>query len=356
VANIFWTGRHTGLARGFLHYEDYYGTVVDALQRMTLVRDIPAVVGWRVGAGELRGRKRASQINGDFLGWLDRLDGRPFFAFLNYMDVHVPYLPPAPQAGRFGPIRPELRSPSGEAGDQSQETFSAEPMTFRIDRYDESTLYLDEQIGELLDQLERRGLIEKTVIVVTADHGEHLGEHGLVEHGKSLYAMETRVPLILHYPGVSPVRVTSPVSTINLAATIAALADLPDSPFPGQSLVAAPESARIEAIPVVSEMGGTGVRDAPAGKGWLKSLVSGQWHFIIRQNGTAELFDISRDTAETTNLAATPQGQEVAQDLRARLERIIGGPMPGAQATLPSSSSPSGFRPIATRPGRQALP
>jgi arylsulfatase A-like enzyme len=354
VANTFWAGRHTGLSRGFLHYEDFYGTPGDALQRMALVRDAQWLQSL-LGRLNVPVRKRASQINRDFLGWVDRIDGRPFYAFLNYMDVHAPYQPPTSHEGRFGPIRPELRERSLAAATSPGEGLSPARLAHRTDRYDESLLYLDEQIGRLLGELERRNLREKTIIIVTSDHGEHLGEHGLVEHGKSLYTQETRVPLILWYPEVLPRRITAPVSPINLAATAASLAGLRPAPFPGTSLALMAEGAGAGAVPVVSEMGGTGVRDAPAGKGWLKSLVSGPWHLIVRQHGGVELFDITRDTAETTNLAATPIGAAVAGELQAELGRIVGQPIGAARAGPLPSASPSGSRRIAGRPGPPAL-
>jgi arylsulfatase A-like enzyme len=322
VANIFWTGRHTGLARGFLHYEDFYGTLGDALQRMTLVRDFQKLQEW-TGGVDIRGRKHASHINDDFLGWVDRLDGRPFFAFLNYMDVHAPYLPPAPFEGMFGPVRPEFRPRKLEIGNEPLKTPSAQMLVHRIDRYDESLRYLDEHIGRLLAQLEQRGLLENTAIIVTSDHGEHFGEHGLHEHGKSLYTQETQVPLIIRRPGgTAGGRVKEPVSTINLAATVGALTGLPPATFPGRSLLPQ-RGGSTDGVPVFSEMGETGLRGAPAGQGWLRSLVDRQWHFILRQNGEMELYDLVQDPEETNNLAPSPDHAAVVRRLRDKLEKIL---------------------------------
>jgi arylsulfatase A-like enzyme len=324
VANVFWGGRHTGLARGFMHYEDFYGTLGDALQRMTLVRAFPGVLD-RLGVN-LKGRKPAAVISRDFLNWEDGLGDRPFFAFLNFMDVHAPYLPPPEYEGRFGPRLPDLRRPAREVAARGRSLPPPDELAYRIDRYDESLTYLDASIGAMLDELERRGRLATTVVIVTSDHGEHFGEHGLVEHGKSLYIQETRVPLIISLPGAHPGRrIARPVSTTRLAATIRDLAGLPASDLPGRSLFAPPGHAEY----VLSEMGSTGGEDSPAGRGWLKSLVDGRWRYVRRESGRRELYDMATDLRDSINLAATPHGAVVA----GRLEAVLGtvGRLPPAQ-------------------------
>ena len=321
VANTFWAARHTGLARGFLHYEDFYGTLGDALQRMTLIRAFPQV--WElVGVADIPGRKRGADINRDFLQWVDRLDGRPFFAFLNYIDVHAPYLPPSSHEGRFGPRRPEFRPNRLEIGNQENTLPPPEQLIYRVDRYDESLRYLDERIGLMLGELDRRGVLDNTAVIVTSDHGEHFGEHRLIEHGKSLYVQEIRVPLLIRPPGgMAGVRVAQPVSAVRIAATVGDLAGLSDAPFPGQSLLADQGGT---AAAVLSEMGSTGGGTAPAGKGWLKSLVSGRWHLILRQSGLVELYDLQTDSTDSIDLAKTPQGAAVVARLRSELENLAG--------------------------------
>jgi arylsulfatase A-like enzyme len=324
VANTFWAARHTGLARGFAHYEDFYGTPGDALQRMTLVRELQRLTEF-LGAVDIRGRKRAPHINREFLRWSNRIDDRPFFAFLNYMDVHAPYLPPAGYEGRFGPVHEEFKPRRLEVGNQASQPVSAGERTHRVDRYDESLLYLDNHVGQLLRELDRRSILDSTVIIVTSDHGELFGEHGFVEHGKSLYRQETHVPLIIRYPAHigRGARVSGRVSSIRLAATIAGLLGIGESPFPGRSLLE--EVGRDSAAaPLVTELGRTRVRGTPAADGWVRSLVSGQWHFILLESGKHELYDLDADPEEVNDLAPTAAGREVVERLRPELAQLIG--------------------------------
>src|SRR6185436_16836154 len=102
------------------------------------------------------------------------------------------------------------------------------------DAYDESIAYLDSRIGQLFTDLEARGVLANTIVVVTADHGEEFGEHGLFYHGHSLYRAALDVPLLMSWPGHLPARtvVSRPVSLRNLGATLIELA-LPGDSFPG---------------------------------------------------------------------------------------------------------------------------
>jgi arylsulfatase A-like enzyme len=326
VANTFWAARHTGLARGFVHYEDFYGTAGDALQRMTLVRELQRFTEL-LGAVDIRGRKRARHVNAEFLRWVDRDVDRPFFAFLNYMDVHAPYLPPGDYEGRFGPLRPEFRPKRLEVGNRNQQALSAGERAYRVDRYDESLLYLDAHIGQLMAELDRRGILDSTIVIITSDHGELFGEHGFVEHGKTLYRQETLVPLIIRYPSRIPagVRVSSRVSSIRLASTIFDILAIRDSPFPGASLLAELDSDSADSYPVVAELGRTRVRGTPAADGWVRSIANDQWHFILLESGEYELYDLTADPEEERDLAQTAHGRGVSQRLRAELERATGG-------------------------------
>jgi hypothetical protein len=104
-----------------------------------------------------------------------------------------------------------------------------------------------------------------------------------------------------------------------VAATVADLAGLSDSPFPGRSLLEGEGPGE----PVLSEMGSTGNANSVTGKGWIKSLVKGKWHFILRQSGKAELYDLAGDPRDSINLADTREGMLVTANLRRELGSII---------------------------------
>ena len=212
----------------------------ETLRSSALGRGVVSLARLPVGGG--RGRKTAADINDDFLDWLsEQEEGRPFFVFLNYFDAHSPYVVPGGCDRHFGrraetpaelallqdwENRPKQNVPESEA-------------TLASDAYDDCIGYLDSQIGKLMDELKSRGLLDNTLVVITSDHGEELGEHGLFGHGRSLYSQELHVPLVILVPGGSAAGrvVSEPVSLRDLPATfVDLLGYAQDSPFPGKSL------------------------------------------------------------------------------------------------------------------------
>jgi arylsulfatase A-like enzyme len=143
------------------------------------------------------------------------------------------------------------------------------------DRYDESLLYLDHEIGALLDSLAARRVLEHTIVIVTGDHGESFGEHGTVHHGATLYLEQIRVPLILWAPGRIPAgkTVDRAVDLRAIPATVQEAAGLPVAGFPRRSLLAYLDPGDSTAEPAVSE--GPRVPGNPptwqTGQGWVKS-------------------------------------------------------------------------------------
>jgi arylsulfatase A-like enzyme len=165
-------------------------------------------------------RKRADVVNQELLSWIDRgRNGRgethPFFAFLNYFDVHYPYGGPPSIPSRMEP-------PAGSANRYQR-------------KYDDS-------LGRLMQALDQRGLSSDTLVLVTSDHGESLGQHGLTYHGQALYRELIHVPLVIFYPGHVPagVKVPGPVTNAAIPATIMDIlgARTQQNVFPSSSLSA----------------------------------------------------------------------------------------------------------------------
>ena len=122
---------------------------------------------------------------------------------------------------------------------------------------------------------------------------------------------------------------------------VTALAGVRDT-FPGRSLLLPAETPGPAAVPVVSEMEKTNDGDPkqwPGTKGWVKSLVVGQWAYIRLENGEESLFDLATDVHEETNLAAVPEHADVLKDLRGRLSGIV-GPNPAISATAMNRGKP----------------
>ena len=194
------------------------------------------------------------------------------------------------------------------------------------DCYDDCLAALDTQLGRLFEALETRGLDQNTWIVITADHGEQFGDHGIWGHGSSLYRPVIHVPLLVipprsHPLAKSPRPINTPVSLRNVPATLANLArPKAPAPFPGQSLAALWES-QSEATyddPVLAEIV-TRPADAPAD--WQKPVaVIAEGHCYIRQSdGREELYSLENDPDQLQNLAAEPDKQTLLEQLRTQL-------------------------------------
>lgn len=166
---------------------------------------------------------RAAEINERSLAWLDSLDdGEPFFLWNHYMDTHGPYEPPAEYATRFrddGVSDTDAQSLYQRAISDPESITDAE-RELLIDLYDGEIRYNDAQIGAFLDELRERDLLEKSLLIVTADHGDAFGEHGYYEHPRYLHDEITHVPLLVRPPGGQSEVVETPVSTLDVAATV----------------------------------------------------------------------------------------------------------------------------------------
>jgi arylsulfatase A-like enzyme len=154
----------------------------------------------------------ATWINEHFINWLDANEGRKFFAYLHHIDVHWPYKSPPPFSGMYTTSPPSedfnsdkfmIRATEGLRQD-SETRPSMETLRAMSDAYDEGIRHVDSEIGRLFDELSRRGLYDKTLIIITADHGEEFMDHGSLGHGRTLYEELIRVPLIVKFPCPGP--------------------------------------------------------------------------------------------------------------------------------------------------------
>jgi arylsulfatase A-like enzyme len=249
VANQRYASSEWGLARGFTRYEVYPVRLAELPLNASLGRRMVTLGGIRRTArfGEIVNRKRADRVNRELLAWLERRPGkdRPFFAFLNYYDAHEPYLPPAPYATSFATARPAFSQHNRyhvretELAPRYRRAMDSTERTRQRDAYDGALRYLDDRIAELLRDLEGGGLLGSTIVIITSDHGEHLGENDRFLHAFDLLAPVLHVPLILFYPRGLPsgARVSGPASLRDLPATIADLTGLDNRlGLPGTSL------------------------------------------------------------------------------------------------------------------------
>jgi arylsulfatase A-like enzyme len=325
VANTLYCSANFGLDRGFVHYEDYGISLGQVVRGSALGRLVASNERLRdlIGVHQLLGRKPAAQVNGDFLRWLDRREpGRPFFAFLNYYDAHTPYLPPAEFAQKFSPVIPRGYFHEGAR-------LAPEVIDELRDAYDGAIAYLDYELGRLLADLRERGLLDDTLLIVTSDHGESFGEHGLMAHGNSLYLNLLHVPLVIVNPARVPTgrSIAEPVSLRDIPATVVDLIGLDgEIGFPGKSL----SRHWADPLPVTTLSGDVLLAEVeqsrgqpkwyPVMKGSMRSLVSRGMHYIRNDgDGREEIYDIDGDPWEKSDLSGSERGRRLIGQFRQRL-------------------------------------
>jgi choline-sulfatase len=186
--------RPSGLDQGFDVYDDPFGAGEHATTRQP------------------RQERTAGEVVDKALGWLAQPRTAPFFAWVHFFDPHAPYEPPAPFDKRFA------KSP-----------------------YDGEVAYADSQLARLLEWLDRSGLRKQTVVWVTSDHGEGLGEHGEDEHMIFVYDTTLRVPALVSWPGRLPAaaRVGGQFRSIDIVPTALELLGVPAAATSGASRSAA---------------------------------------------------------------------------------------------------------------------
>jgi len=272
-------------------------------------------------------RKRADEINREVLQWIGAgAETHPFFVVLNYFDVHAEYGgPPSYHRSSWAKRRGE-----GNEADQT------------IDQYDDGVNYVDSCIGRLINELARRGLTENTLIVITSDHGELLGEHGLPFHGRSLYTSLIRVPLIFWFPGRLPanLRVPGVVSTSLLPVTLSSwLPGNSRESFAGDSLARLwqPFAPAVDgyALSEISfnaydeDLKRRGIDPVPTDRsGAMKSIMTTRWHLMTHHKLGDQLYEWKKDPQETHNLINTPDGRDAAALLRVKLLNLLAGHQP----------------------------
>lgn len=360
VANTFFCNAWFGLNQGFLHYKDFPNR--NEISATEILRN--AEVGKRlldltsratdIRSGKHASRESGAEVNASALDWLDlqteTQPDRPFFLFLNYMDAHDPYVLPAGAEHRFG-LKAETSADQAMLQNWhalKHRQLDRRQVQLASDAYDNCLSALDQSIGELLEILDQRGCLENAWVVITADHGEQFGEHGLFLHGDSLYRTAIDVPLVILPPRGSSLegkRIAAPVSLRDVAATLldvsrgsAAKEAGPDDapPLPGRSLARLWNRAEtLDARTPLAELGmeapvseaGLDVKPprttpsrlvAPVQLGPMVSLVDEGFTYIRRGDGAEELFDLVGDPAESNNLADRPEHQALLERFRAR--------------------------------------
>ncbi len=217
-----------GFAEGFDEYEGVYG--MTALEEAIAELDSTESQNALREADALSHRTVTSPaITEKAIDFISRDRDAPFFLFLHYFDVHYDYIPPEPLWREFDPdYDGELSGDNFRKDPAIHPDMSSEDLEHLIALYDAEILFTDQYIGQLLDALDRNGLGERTLLVVTADHGEEFFEHGNKGHRFTLHDEVLKVPLLLRQPGRVPagLRVREQVQHVDFMPTILSLLDI----------------------------------------------------------------------------------------------------------------------------------
>jgi arylsulfatase len=180
---------------------------------------------------------RADEINRRSLNWLDSIDeNQPVFLWNHYMDVHGPYHAPEQHWADESLSASDAESLYRRSW-KDPESISDREQRLLIDSYDDEIRWLDRQMHTFLTELRDRGLLESSLVIITADHGDAFGEHGYYAHPRYLHEPLLHVPLVMSPPGESAEQtITTPISTIDIVPTLLEHANL-SGDLPGESRV-----------------------------------------------------------------------------------------------------------------------
>jgi len=284
-----------GLDRGFAHYDNF--------------------------PTDNASHRPADRAVDEALEWVEAAGNTPFFLLLHLFEPHLEYDAPEPFRGRFtASVEFDGEYPVSGLWDIRSRVpdMSGAERSFIRAAYDEEIAFVDQQIGRLADELAQRGVLDRGLLVVTADHGEELFEHEGFEHGHALWDEVLRVPLLLFGAGVPSGRRSEAVSSVDVAPTLLAFAgvDFADG-LPGVDLLSeAPTSTTNR--PLVAE------RTLPASE--RTALLRWPFKVIIDREGV-RLFNLARDPGESFNLADgdSERAQEMVEELAQMISTMGGG-------------------------------
>ncbi len=276
----------------------------------------------------------AGEVTRLALNALERWDGGHLALFVHYLDPHAYYEPPQPFKDLF---QPAYQGPMTTRNFQAIRNLHPAGLRFLRGGYDGEIAFTDAKVGELLAGLDERGLLERAVVVFSADHGEEFQEHGGWGHGHTLYQEMLHVPLGVRVPGLPALTITAPVSTVDLAPTLLdALGVPPPASFLGRTLMPLLRRGVPPTQTLIAETERTldGTRHLALRRGSLKYvrvLDARADDATLRES----IYDLADDPGELRPLGASPERDALGREAEAYLARVRAE----ARASLPAELS-----------------
>lgn len=275
----------------------------------------------------------AHQIGQTMGGLIDRLDDRPLFAWVSFFDPHPPYCPPKPYDSLVDPgdvVLPASwrddggdKPPSVRANRDARAVLTEDDWRRVMACYYGQIALVDDQVGRIVEALERTGRLADTLLVFTSDHGDFMAEHGCVGKPQTFFDCLTRVPMVLRGPGIGPARCPALAETIDLAPALCRYAGIDPPPMvQGRDLLAV---ARGDAEPRDAVFCEGLASEKIASCGGVSGVMvrTGTHKLCLHTDGFVGLHDLRTDPGERRNLARATDAAIVAarRDLEQRLLR-----------------------------------
>jgi len=301
------TGTHSILERTRLSVSSVFG------QESLIYDYLRPIYYFLLAATDERPYAPADEVNEQFFSWLDnRNSSAPFFSWIHYMDTHYPFYQKDDRLAEINadPIPMRTQRRVNRLMNESPEALTHKETETLRTLYDAETRFTDEQLGLLFENLRERDLWEETLVIITSDHGEALGEHGAFGHYKALYEELFRVPLIFRIPSVSSHRIEEQVGLVEIAPTVLDYVGEPinmdhDGSFSGTSLRRLIEGNNDGNDKDSNEWPG---HKHVIGHGDPLGVRTERWKYVWwDRNGNkpleVELFDLHADPKETTDVS-----------------------------------------------------
>ena len=346
-ANL-WVSPHSGFDLGFDTFA-YTGEHRQRLRGPLLRRRPDARVTWALDGLRARGDDGAGEIRDGLMGSIEQWSGRPTFWFVNLCECHSPYLPPRPwndlaPAERIRAALDSQRHLNFESiclYAAGRHEIPEEAFARMRHLYRRAAAYMDRWLADVLEALQRRGILDDTLVIVTSDHGENFGEGGLIAHGFSVDQRLVHVPLIMAGPGT--IEDSGPFSLAELPPLICRAAGIEEHPWRRRELpegiavaqfdrLAAPDHPRISAFASQWHLDDAALRRLTAS---YTCATDGKHKLVVGDDGEW-LYDLAADPGETRPLEPAMNGG--LDRLRAALEHgTTAEPAPDAAAATASA-------------------
>jgi arylsulfatase A-like enzyme len=298
--------------------------------------------------------QRAEKVVDKALKYLEPRTRQKFFLFLHFYDPHWPYEPPADAAKKFWPglVPTPVRQLIAET---DYTRFALQVIRgpellnqYCLSQYDGEIYEMDRQLGRLFKFLVDKQMIDRTLIVVTSDHGEEFRDHGLIGHGLTLYDEALHVPLIMRLPLMMPegVRIKGQVESLDLFPTVLTLVGLDPAPFAlaGRDLLPVVQAGAAPPTPLLAETAMSGDPRYALRDGRRKLIQPYKLVFssTLKIDKPEELFDLAADPREQQNLAAAPSPEldALRQELARRIDTVRRALAAGGSRTQSRTLSP----------------